>query len=343
MQTAAMTSLVLTGCSSKVGLADSEIVVSRDGFLRNVVALHLAQTVHSQELFVKLTNELIRLAEQAYVNRDVDALGEVSRALMNLPVDGARKIGTYYYALAINRKAQRDEAEALLETVADDAPIPYRARALQTLGGNEHDKGRLDEALRFQIEALRMASDRNGHNLQTTLLARGEIAIIKSLDGDHKGDLSDLQSLGPLVNLVARQAPFYFYALHIDLAVDLGALGRLAEADAALEVALASPYASAYPNWAETRQELEAKRTSATPAVVAVNRRPEAEASPQLEPQRQPKRSRKLSFSHPTSKRDSFQRSIIPIPARTTIALNATSTLDRVLMCTGPRAPPIRT
>jgi hypothetical protein len=57
MQAAAMTSRFLTGCSSKVGLADLEIVVSRGaGLLPDMVATHLAETVHSQELFIKLTN-----------------------------------------------------------------------------------------------------------------------------------------------------------------------------------------------------------------------------------------------------------------------------------------------
>ena len=34
---------------------------------------------------------------------------------------------------------------------------------------------------------------RNG--LQTTLMARLEISIVKSLDGDHNGALSDLEEL----------------------------------------------------------------------------------------------------------------------------------------------------
>ncbi len=64
--------------------------------------------------------------------RDADALEEVSRILINLPIAGTQQIGLYYHALAINRKGRRDEAEILLETVADTAPITYRARAIQT-------------------------------------------------------------------------------------------------------------------------------------------------------------------------------------------------------------------
>src|ERR1700730_2579992 len=132
MQAAAITSRFLTDCSSSVALADSESV-GNDGALRHIVASHLIQIVGSRELFLKLIGSLIQFAEQAYVTRDLNALEDVSRVLMNLPVDASRQIGLYYHALAINRKGQRDEAETLLETVADNAPITYRARAIQTL------------------------------------------------------------------------------------------------------------------------------------------------------------------------------------------------------------------
>src|SRR5260370_37266235 len=111
MQAAAITSRFLTGRSSSVALADSKSVVSNDGLLRHIVASHLIQTVSSQGLFLKLTNSLIQFAEQAYLKRDLDALEELSRVLMNLPVYPARQIGLYYHALTINRKSQRDEAE----------------------------------------------------------------------------------------------------------------------------------------------------------------------------------------------------------------------------------------
>lgn len=66
--------------------------------------------------------------------RDLDALEEVSRVLMNLPADAARQIGLYYHALGVKRKGHLDEAQALLESVADNAPPTYRARAIQDLG-----------------------------------------------------------------------------------------------------------------------------------------------------------------------------------------------------------------
>ena len=340
MQAAANTNCFLTGCSSKAEFADSEIVISSGRSLRHIVASHLAQTVHSQHAFLKLANALVHSAEQAYMVRDVDALQEVTRVLMNLPIDGAGQIGLYYHALAINRKGQTAEAEGLLETVADNAPITYRARAVQTLGTNNHAKSNLDEAVRFQLEALRVASDRNAHGLQTTLLAHLEISHIKSNTGDHKGALDVLEGISPLVQIVSRQKPLYFYFYHNELAVEFGELNRIAEAEAACSIALASPFARAYPEWRDTRDEIATKRKSASPSVVAIHRAPEADLATQAESNRKPEPLKALAFRCPASKRDSFQRSTTPIPATATIVLNAISILDQVLVCIGPRAPP---
>ena len=81
MQTAANTNRFLTGRSSKAEFADSEIVVTRGELLQHIVTRQFSQSVHSQELFVKLTNQLIRFAEQAYVIRNVDELDDASQVL----------------------------------------------------------------------------------------------------------------------------------------------------------------------------------------------------------------------------------------------------------------------
>lgn len=341
MQAAAMTSRFLTGCSSIAGFADSESVGGNDNLLRDIVAGHLIQTVSSQELFLKLTNALIQFAEQAYLRRDLDALEDVSRVLMNLPVEAARQIGQYYHALVIKRKGHLDEAQRQLETVADNAPLNYRARAIQGLGANYLDKGQPNETLRFQLEALRIAPGKNAHGWQTMLMAHGEIAVVRSLDGDHKSALSDLEGLWPLVCHVARQNPFYFYLFHNELAVELGEAGRIEEAEAACAIAVASPFASAYPEWNETRDEIAARRKSASPSVVAIHRTPEVEPATQRELQRKPKPLRALAFNCPASDKEFLQRSTLTIPARAVIAFNIISILDRVLICIRPRAPPV--
>lgn len=348
MQAAATTSRFLTGRSSKVGFVDSENIVRNDHLLRDIVAAHLIQTVSSQDLFLKLTDALIQLAEQAYLRRNLDTLEDVSQILMNLPVDGARQIGLYYHALVVKREGQLDEAQMLLETVADRAPLNYRARATQSLGANYLQKGQLKETLRFQLEALRMASSKNGHGLQTMLMAHGEIAVVRSLDGDHKRALSDLEGLWPLVCHVARQNPFYFYLFKNELAVELGEAGRIEEAEAASKIALASQFASAYPEWAETRHEIEAKRTSASTSVVAVSQAFEVTEVPHTQPQAcllkpQPFliRKRIVAFCW-LSSRGAFQRFAVAIVRSATFSNQPANRiiLEQLGRCLGPRAPP---
>ncbi len=347
MQAAAITNRFLTGYSSKAGFADAEGVVSDHGLLHHVVAGHLIRTLNSHELFVKLTNEVIQLAEQAYLRRDLDSLEEMSRVLTNLPVDAARQIGLYYHALAIKRKGDTVQAQTLFETVADNAPIACRARAIQGLGANCLGKGQLNEALRFQLEALRACSDTNAHGLQTVLMAHWDIAIVRSLAGDHKGALAHFEKLRPLVCQIAKRQPFYFYKYHNALAVELSETGRIEEAKACSSIALASPFAHAYPEWSETRDEIDAKRDSATPSVVSISRRAEAPPSPQAEAaprrqgesQRKPDRSTALVFGWSINKTH-CQRSIVPIAAAAAITGIVQRFLDRIRICIGPRAPP---
>ena len=74
-------------------------MVSNHGGLHHIVASRLIRGAHSHELFLNLTNQSIRSAEQAYLRRDLEVLEDTSPILMNLPVDAARQIGLYYRAL----------------------------------------------------------------------------------------------------------------------------------------------------------------------------------------------------------------------------------------------------
>ena len=348
MHNAAKTSRFLIDLSSERGSADTDREDSQRGLLRQILASGPIRAADSLQVLNKLAQILIRLAEHAFSLRDASSLHEVSLVLINLPIAEARHIGWYYQALAIRRSGKIDESLRLLERLTDSGPLAYRARALQTLGAIYHRKGQPSEALRFYPEATQAASRENGSDLLTTLLVNQEIACIKSEKGDHRGALADYENLWPLVRIVSRDNPLYFYFYHNELAVEFAELGRIPEAKAASAIALASPFAHAYPEWSATRDEITAKRTSATPSIVAFSRPVEPEPSPQLEPQRQVQiepqrrlqRSIKLSFDYSANNRNFFQRSVYSIPAIATGVLTAMSILERVLISIGPRAPP---
>ncbi|HMG35401.1 MAG TPA: hypothetical protein VKM94_15790, partial [Blastocatellia bacterium] len=135
---------------------------------------------------------------------------------------------------------------------------------------------------------------------------------------------------------------------HNALAVELGELGRLNEAKAALAVALASPFASAYPEWNETRLELEARRTAATHSIVAVHLPADALVEGQVHPI--PDRSESARSIAKVQTRPSGCSCDLSLIASITIHCSETSTsavpftprivLERLDESIQPRAPP---
>lgn len=340
MQKVANTSRFLIDFSLEQRFVDSERVVITDNSLQSIVLGRLTHSANSQQLFSEIEGRFIRVAEHAYSFRDTEGLAKASRVLMNLPLARARQIGFFYQALILKRAGQIDQAQSRFESIADDGPLAYRARAIQALGALHYDRGQPSEALRFHLEAARTTSGQIDRDPLVALLVQLEISHIQAHVGDHERALAGLEGAASLVRFVAKEHPLYFYLYRNALAVEFAELGRLDEADAACAIALASPFAAAYPEWSETRDEIAAKRQTASQSVVAIHRAPEAERA---EPQRNAKPVVRFVSGYQTSAKDFFQRSIFPIPARTTTsAFDTVSILDRVLICIGPRAPPAR-
>src|SRR5262249_36931875 len=105
------------------------------------------------------------------------------------------------------------------------------------------------EGARLQKEAIIFAQHEGNRDLLATLTSYLNLGMIKSMEGDHCEALCMLEGLAPMVRLASTQYPLYFYFYHNALAVELGELGRIQEANAALSIALASPFASSYPEW----------------------------------------------------------------------------------------------
>ena len=258
--------------------------------------------------------------------------------MLTLPLsDQLESVARYYEALCTWRRGDTDAARRSLERVIEESPQQYRARALQIIGLTYHECGDVDAAVPLYVAAGKAAAN---CDLLTAAYSQSMTAVVRSLHGDHQRALADLEKLFPVFREVCKYYPAPYYEFLNSLAVELGEVGRIAEAEAACAIALASPFAAVYPNWTETRDEIVAKRVCATPSVVAVQRVLKAAASPLANPQRKSKPVIWFGRSFLADSRDFFQRSIIPISAIARIALKATRILDRVLACIGPRAPP---
>jgi tetratricopeptide (TPR) repeat protein len=317
--------------------AERQDALSQPNYYRQLICASLARSTYTSGGFQVLGQQLTAVARHAYLAKQMNAVEQASQVMLALPISNQlESIGRYYQALCRWQQGDTDSARQF-ERAAEEAPPQYRARALQALGLTYHKRGEPDAALPFYLAAGKASAN---CDLLTLAESQWMTAEVRSIHGDHKQALAELERLFPLVSAVAKYYPAAYYDFLNSLAVELGKVGRISEAEAACAITLASPLAALHPNWRETRDEIAAKRVSATPSVVAVKRVPEPAPSTQTKPQCKPKLVIKLTFRFPASNRDFFQRSRIPIPARTTTAFNATSILDRVLICVGSRAPP---
>src|ERR1041384_218817 len=117
-------------------------------------------------------------------------------------------------------------------------------------------------------------------------------------------------------------------------------MGDLAEAQAASAIALASPFARAYPEWSETRDEIAAKCKSTSPSFVAIHRTPQGCPRTLLRQYRAPGTRRTIRGYQAYHVYHFFQRATFQFPAKAVTVPNAVSILQRMLGCTGPRPPP---
>lgn len=318
--------------------AEPRDAVSYHGYFQQLIHASLARSIYTIEGFRSLARQLAFIARHAHWAKEMDVVEQATQVMLALPISDQREnTARYYQALCMKQRGDFEGAGRLLERVAEEATPHYRARALQVIGATYFERGEVDSSLRFYLAAGKAAA---GCDLLTLAASQKMTAVVRSIHGDHKQALAELEKLFPLVRAVGKYYPVLYYDFLNGLAVELGEVGRVAEAEAALSIALASPFAPAYPEWAETRDEIAAKRISATPSVISVRRAPEAAPSPQPEPPRELKPVSGLAFSWPACKKTLLQRTSTPIAAIAAIPYETRSILERMLISSGPRAPP---
>ncbi|HSO74913.1 MAG TPA: hypothetical protein VLU47_08745 [Blastocatellia bacterium] len=275
MQTAASKSLVLTDISSLKGSADLQTATSHGGFYQ-LIASELVRTVRAEQFLAALGDKFGVMAEHAHAFRQMDALEQVSQFLVSgvLPRQ-YQWVGRYYQAVCIQRIGHGDVegAVGLLERVAANAPPRYRARAMISLAANLRHRCDNQSALSLYGEAARFASRNNISDAYATLGTHKMAAVIKSENENHRGALSHLEDLFPLAQIMRRAQPHLYYDYMNSLAVELCEVGRLEEAKNVSRIVLASPFAHAYPEWRETREEIELRGYRGSHATVAVSQR----------------------------------------------------------------------
>jgi tetratricopeptide (TPR) repeat protein len=196
--------------------------------------------------------------------------------MLTLPLSRElESVAQYYRALSLNRGGRGDitSAESLFEKAADSGSTLYKARAMAALGTNCLASGDANCAMSFYREVMAILARDRVPDPMTCYVATRMTAVIRGMNGDHRGALADLEKMFPLVRIASSQQPYAYYDYLNTLAVELCEAGRLEEARRASEIALASPFASAYPEWRETRGEIELKGRCSFRSTVAFTQR----------------------------------------------------------------------
>jgi len=204
----------------------------------------------------------------------MDVLEGISEMLTGLRLPGGYgDIGRYYQALCIHKfgLGNVEQSVSLLEPLADHAPLKYRARAMLSVGSMYVRLGDNQLASSLFLEALRAAADTKFFDPLTAATTLRTIAVVKSMQGDHRRALDDLERISRLVRTVAHWHPLSRYDYLNSLAVELCEVGRLEEARNISQIVLSSPFAPAYPEWSETNDEVARRSRRASRSVVAIS------------------------------------------------------------------------
>jgi tetratricopeptide (TPR) repeat protein len=235
------------------------------------VAEQLIKEVKSKQLLIDLGDNLLAQAEQAYALRQGERIEELSRALYSLPLpDKYKSAACFFQALGLRRRGELRAATSLLERVATEPVHEYTSRAIQSLGAECQVHGDFESALKFYFEASRLGTQKGKSDPRTALFVHRNIAVVKSLRGDHRGALADLERMSGFAKAVGSIQPQMYYDYLNSLAVEYGELGRLDEAARASRMALSSSFAGAYPEWRQTLDDIESKRQRPSHSAVAV-------------------------------------------------------------------------
>jgi len=235
------------------------------------LALRVVGELHSKSLLIQVGNQLIDLAEKAYGSRELNKLLEIGKVLLTLPLPAEYKnAANYFRAIEFIRLGDLCTAKSLLDVVVSAPAHRYTARALQSLGAVFKLRGDLDSAVKLHLEAGRLAVSNGTNDFLTAVFVRKNLAVLKSIAGDHFGALVDLEQVGPIAKTVGRIHPYVYYDYQNSLAVELCEVGRLEEAAHASGIALSSPLVVRYPEWHQTFDEIILKSKRASSSTVPV-------------------------------------------------------------------------
>ena len=154
-----------------------------------------------------------------------------------------------------------EDGRSIFERVAEESRT-YKTKALMSLAATEAHRGNYGDGFRYFTEALKTTD-----NPSLIVEVSRSIAVVKATEGFHPQSLKDLERIAPLLRYANPHARYQYYN---SCAVELAEVGRIEEARNISNIVLASDYAFAYPEWRETREDIERKGRRSSRSLVAV-------------------------------------------------------------------------
>jgi AraC-like DNA-binding protein len=236
--------------------------MNTDAIRRFLTVLSSAVRIERGQLY-----QLIQSAEVSYCLRDIDSQREIGVLLQSFEYP-FNQVGKYYESIYLYRTGQFEKARELLESVAESAPTQYRSKALLSLSTVEQRIGRFEESLRLRFQGS--ACD----DPVTLLEAQRGIAILRSVEGDHRAALRDLERLMPLAHIIGKRGHPAYFAFLNSYALELSESDKNEEAEQVANIVAASPFINRYQEWRETALEVRHKRKRRSMVPVSLPQEP---------------------------------------------------------------------
>ncbi|HKV38648.1 MAG TPA: hypothetical protein VJX67_05510 [Blastocatellia bacterium] len=219
--------------------------------------------VGSERSIEEAGRKLIALCRRSWLSHRIDAVERATGAMLGLPLrPEIRNVARCYQAYCLAQKGETARAAEILDGVLYRVDPEFRPRATLALARVHFDTGRLISSAPIYLEAARAAEKSDP---LTRVQALRMLAIIRSIDGDHSGALADLERLLAPMRRLALHYPSEYYHYLNSLAIELGEVGRIEEANRAIGIVLGSRLASQFPQWLDTKEELATKPRRAFP------------------------------------------------------------------------------
>lgn len=219
----------------------------------------------------ELCERLFGIGESAFRAKDTQAVEITGNALISM----GQVEGFYFRGLWLYQNKHYEAARPVLEYLFHNTTGRLKARIGYALGAvlYQISPDKPENALRVYLASQKVASD-NWCDPYSAVQAARMVAVIKSIAGDRRAALHDLERLYSLARIVGSDQPFAFYDYLNSLAEEKKEANQLDEAERISRFVLASPLAPAYPEWRETHAELIEKQQRASRSVVAITVKP---------------------------------------------------------------------